>query len=233
MGAEPCGRSWRAARRAISSPGARSARRRSGSAGASPTSRTPRSGWAPPRALPPQPRDGVGRGPAPAVPQPRRRDRLRRPRRLPHRAARAARRGNPRARRSRRLRGAQPEPAAPLVARAPRGGEGRRGARAGRGDQPGGHRRAAPGGVLPRERTCAPRRRSAVVDGLDNVLVRRELAAACRELALPLVHGAIAGWYGQVAVQLPGGDLSRLLGPRARAARAWRRSSATRPSRRR
>jgi molybdopterin/thiamine biosynthesis adenylyltransferase len=54
---------------------------------------------------------------------------------------------------------------------------------------------------------------SAVVDALDNVLVRRELATACRELGLPLVHGAIAGWYGQVAVQLPGGDLSRLLRP--------------------
>jgi molybdopterin/thiamine biosynthesis adenylyltransferase len=52
---------------------------------------------------------------------------------------------------------------------------------------------------------------SAVVDALDNVLVRRELAATCRALALPFVHGAIAGWYGQVAVQLPGGDLSPLL----------------------
>lgn len=51
----------------------------------------------------------------------------------------------------------------------------------------------------------------AVVDGLDSVLVRRELAATCAELRLPLVHGAIAGWYGQVAVQLPGGDLSPLL----------------------
>lgn len=52
---------------------------------------------------------------------------------------------------------------------------------------------------------------SAVVDALDNVLVRRDLAATCRDLALPFVHGAIAGWYGQVAVQLPGGDLSPLL----------------------
>jgi molybdopterin/thiamine biosynthesis adenylyltransferase len=52
---------------------------------------------------------------------------------------------------------------------------------------------------------------SAVVDGLDNVDVRRELAALCRELALPLVHGAIAGWYGQVAVQLPGEDITPLL----------------------
>jgi molybdopterin/thiamine biosynthesis adenylyltransferase len=54
---------------------------------------------------------------------------------------------------------------------------------------------------------------SAVVDGLDNVLTRRELAAACRELRVPLVHGAIAGWYGQVAVQLPGEEISGLLRP--------------------
>lgn len=49
---------------------------------------------------------------------------------------------------------------------------------------------------------------SAVVDGLDNVLVRRELATLCRDLGLPLVHGAIAGWYGQVTVQMPGGDIT-------------------------
>jgi molybdopterin/thiamine biosynthesis adenylyltransferase len=52
---------------------------------------------------------------------------------------------------------------------------------------------------------------AAVLDGLDNVLVRRDLAAMCRELGVPLVHGAIAGWYGQVSVQLPGADLSPLL----------------------
>jgi molybdopterin/thiamine biosynthesis adenylyltransferase len=54
---------------------------------------------------------------------------------------------------------------------------------------------------------------AAVLDGLDNVLVRRDLSATCRDLCIPLVHGAIAGWYGQVAVQLPGGDLSPLLRP--------------------
>jgi molybdopterin/thiamine biosynthesis adenylyltransferase len=52
---------------------------------------------------------------------------------------------------------------------------------------------------------------TAVVDGLDSVLVRRELAELCGALGLPLVHGAIGGWYGQIAVQLPGGDLSPLL----------------------
>jgi molybdopterin/thiamine biosynthesis adenylyltransferase len=52
---------------------------------------------------------------------------------------------------------------------------------------------------------------TAVVDGLDNVLTRRDLAALCRELAIPFVHGAIGGWYGQVATQLPGEDISPLL----------------------
>ena len=46
------------------------------------------------------------------------------------------------------------------------------------------------------------------VDALDNVQSRLELAELCRELAIPLVHGAIAGWYGQVATQLPGDDIS-------------------------
>jgi molybdopterin/thiamine biosynthesis adenylyltransferase len=42
------------------------------------------------------------------------------------------------------------------------------------------------------------------VDGLDNIAVRLELADACRDLGIPLVHGAIAGWYGQLTTQLPG-----------------------------
>ncbi len=49
----------------------------------------------------------------------------------------------------------------------------------------------------------------AAVDGLDSVGCRLELARACRELGVPLVHGAIAGWYGQIATQLPGDDISR------------------------
>jgi molybdopterin/thiamine biosynthesis adenylyltransferase len=43
-----------------------------------------------------------------------------------------------------------------------------------------------------------------VVDALDSIPDRIELAALCNRLALPLVHGAIAGWYGHVASQLPG-----------------------------
>ena len=50
---------------------------------------------------------------------------------------------------------------------------------------------------------------TAVVDALDNLTTRLELVSLCQELGIPLVHGAIAGWYGQVATQLPGEDISR------------------------
>jgi len=43
-----------------------------------------------------------------------------------------------------------------------------------------------------------------VVDAMDNIPSRLLLAEACWELKIPLVHGAIAGWYGQVATIMPG-----------------------------
>jgi len=43
-----------------------------------------------------------------------------------------------------------------------------------------------------------------VVDALDSLPVRRLLQAVCEKLGLPLVHGAIGGWYGQVSVIMPG-----------------------------
>lgn len=43
-----------------------------------------------------------------------------------------------------------------------------------------------------------------VVDALDNISARRILEEACEEEGIPLVHGAIAGWTGQVAVITPG-----------------------------
>ncbi len=46
-----------------------------------------------------------------------------------------------------------------------------------------------------------------IVDCLDNSMARRELGRFCRREEIPLVHGAVNGWYGQVAVQLPGRDL--------------------------
>jgi molybdopterin-synthase adenylyltransferase len=46
-----------------------------------------------------------------------------------------------------------------------------------------------------------------VVDALDNIESRLILEALCEELNIPLVHGAIAGWYGQVSTILPGDKL--------------------------
>jgi molybdopterin/thiamine biosynthesis adenylyltransferase len=43
-----------------------------------------------------------------------------------------------------------------------------------------------------------------IVDAVDNVTARLELEAVCSELNVPLVHGAIAGWYGHVATIYPG-----------------------------
>ena len=44
----------------------------------------------------------------------------------------------------------------------------------------------------------------AVIDALDNIKTRRIAARACDSLDIPLVHGAIGGWYGQVSVIMPG-----------------------------
>lgn len=43
-----------------------------------------------------------------------------------------------------------------------------------------------------------------VVDALDTIDLRKMVAEVCGQLGIPLVHGAIAGWYGQVATILPG-----------------------------
>lgn len=44
---------------------------------------------------------------------------------------------------------------------------------------------------------------SVAVDALDSITVRLQLAQVCAEMNIPLVHGAIGGWYGQVTTQLP------------------------------
>jgi molybdopterin/thiamine biosynthesis adenylyltransferase len=43
-----------------------------------------------------------------------------------------------------------------------------------------------------------------VVDALDSISTRLALANSCSDLRLPLVHGAIAGWYGHLCTQFPG-----------------------------
>jgi molybdopterin/thiamine biosynthesis adenylyltransferase len=52
----------------------------------------------------------------------------------------------------------------------------------------------------------------AAVDALDSIPARLELADACEAEGIPLIHGAIGGWYGQIAVQFPGDEsLRRIL----------------------
>ncbi|MBW2452659.1 MAG: HesA/MoeB/ThiF family protein [Deltaproteobacteria bacterium] len=49
------------------------------------------------------------------------------------------------------------------------------------------------------------------IDAMDNVSGRLELAEVCAALDIPFIHGAIAGWYGQVSTILSGNDtLSKL-----------------------
>ena len=43
-----------------------------------------------------------------------------------------------------------------------------------------------------------------VVDCLDNLNARFWLAHACQEAGMPLVYGAIAGWFGQICTVFPG-----------------------------
>ena len=43
-----------------------------------------------------------------------------------------------------------------------------------------------------------------IVDCLDNLEARFWMAHACQNLGIPVVYGAIAGWFGQVCVVYPG-----------------------------
>ncbi|MFA5612308.1 MAG: ThiF family adenylyltransferase [Anaerolineaceae bacterium] len=51
------------------------------------------------------------------------------------------------------------------------------------------------------------------VDALDNIPTRLQLQQSAKESCIPLVHGAVAGWYGRVCVIQPGDDLLDLLCP--------------------
>jgi molybdopterin-synthase adenylyltransferase len=44
----------------------------------------------------------------------------------------------------------------------------------------------------------------AAVDALDSITARLELSNIAEIMQIPLIHGAIAGWYGQISTQLPG-----------------------------
>ncbi|MEG0156694.1 MAG: HesA/MoeB/ThiF family protein [Anaerovoracaceae bacterium] len=43
-----------------------------------------------------------------------------------------------------------------------------------------------------------------VFDALDNMGSRRILERSCEEEGIPMIHGAIAGWFGQLTVIFPG-----------------------------
>ncbi|MBS7525891.1 HesA/MoeB/ThiF family protein [Fusibacter paucivorans] len=45
-----------------------------------------------------------------------------------------------------------------------------------------------------------------VVDALDRIPARLALGEACAACQVPMVHGAIGGWFGQIAVVYPGDE---------------------------
>lgn len=53
-----------------------------------------------------------------------------------------------------------------------------------------------------------------VVDALDNIETRKLLQGICESLEIPLVYGAIAGWYGQVTTIFPGDKTLDILYPK-------------------
>ncbi|HLR34411.1 MAG TPA: HesA/MoeB/ThiF family protein [Tissierellales bacterium] len=52
-----------------------------------------------------------------------------------------------------------------------------------------------------------------IVDALDNIKVRLLLQEKAKQLDIPMIHGAIAGFYGQVTTILPGDDILNKLYP--------------------
>lgn len=53
----------------------------------------------------------------------------------------------------------------------------------------------------------------AVLDGLDNIAVRKVLAKACAHAGIPYIYGAIHGWVAQAAISMPGDGLVEKLYP--------------------
>ena len=50
-----------------------------------------------------------------------------------------------------------------------------------------------------------------VIDALDSIPLRLSLAEICSQLSIPMVHGAIGGWYGQVTTLFPGDNTLNLI----------------------
>lgn len=50
-----------------------------------------------------------------------------------------------------------------------------------------------------------------IMDALDSIGARRILCQAAQQLNIPMVYGAIAGWYAQVAIVFPGDNLLEVI----------------------
>lgn len=50
-----------------------------------------------------------------------------------------------------------------------------------------------------------------VIDALDNVRDKLLLQKICREQEIPMIHGAVGGWFGQVTTIFPGNDTLSLI----------------------
>lgn len=46
-----------------------------------------------------------------------------------------------------------------------------------------------------------------VFDAVDNIKSKLSIEKACSKYSITLIHGAIAGWYGQVGIVLPGSNV--------------------------
>ncbi|WP_459849030.1 HesA/MoeB/ThiF family protein [Fusibacter bizertensis] len=73
--------------------------------------------------------------------------------------------------------------------------------------------KAIAGFVTERNVSALLEQHDVVVDALDNIEMRFVLETTCADLNIPLVYGAIAGWFGQVATILPGDYLLEKIYP--------------------
>nr|WP_300093478.1 HesA/MoeB/ThiF family protein [Sedimentibacter sp.] len=50
-----------------------------------------------------------------------------------------------------------------------------------------------------------------VIDAVDNIKTRFVLQKICKDVNIPMVHGSIGGWYGQVCFIAPGDDTLNMI----------------------
>ena len=50
-----------------------------------------------------------------------------------------------------------------------------------------------------------------ILDALDNIQSRKWMGEACRKLKIPIIYGAIEGWYAQISLIMPDSNLLDIL----------------------